>query len=224
MTTSVSAVVFDFAGVLFGWQPAALLKQVLPAHATDDASAALWAERIFQRYEGDWAEFDRGVLGVAEIAERIAARTGLALPSARAVVDAVPGAMQPMAGTVALLHRLHAAGVPLFYLSNMPAAYALQLEAHGFIGCFGDGVISARVRAVKPERAIFDLAAARFGVPPGDLLFFDDVQANVDAACAAGWQALLFTGAEDAQAALAERGLLSGPAAAPSKRAPPAPA
>ncbi len=200
-------IVFDFAGVLFNWQPLALLRRVLPAQAHDEASAAFWAAQIFQGYGGDWAEFDRGTVEPAALVDRIARRTGLAAAAVRAVVDAVPLALQPVPETVALLNRLHAAGPPLYYLSNMPAPYADHLErSHRFLRQFTGGVISARVRLIKPEPAIFALAAQRFGVAPAELVFLDDVPANVDAARAAGWQALHFCNAAQAEAALHDAG------------------
>ena len=55
-----SRLVFDFAGVLFRWRPLVLLQQVLPQRAHDAASAMRLAAAIFQGYEGDWADFDRG--------------------------------------------------------------------------------------------------------------------------------------------------------------------
>ena len=123
------------------------------------------------------------------------------------MVDAVPLDFAPLPGTVALIDALHAAGHPLYFLSNMPAPYADHLEqTYGFLQRFTDGVFSARVQQVKPERAIFDLAAQRFGVPPADLLFFDDVVANVAAAQQAGWQAAHFTDAAAARALLQARG------------------
>lgn len=204
-------VVFDFAGVLFHWQPQALLQQVLPQHARDAASASHWAAQIFQSYGGDWAEFDRGTVAPADLVQRIATRTGLAPADVQAVVDAVPVALQPLPGTVALLQQLHAAGHPLFFLSNMPAPYADHLDrTHGFLRLFSDGVYSARVLQIKPERAIYDLAAQRFGVAPGNLLFFDDVVANVAAAQAAGWQAAHFTDADAATAVLQAAGFALG--------------
>ena len=177
------AVVFDFAGVLFHWQPQQLLQQVLPQRASDAASARHWAAQIFEGYTGDWAEFDRGTVAPADLVQRIARRTGLAPAEVQAVVDAVPLSFQPLAGTVALVAQLHAAGHPLYFLSNMPAPYADHLDRqHGFLRLFRDGIYSARVQLIKPERAIFDLAAQRFGQPPGGLLFFEDVVANVAAA------------------------------------------
>ena len=202
--------VFDFGGVLFNWHPPSLLKRELPARASDDASAAHWARQVFQGYGGDWAEFDRGSVDVPALVRRIAARTGLSETEVQAIVDGVPAELQPMPQTVALLRRLRDAGAPLYFLSNMPAPYADHLEAeHDFVGWFRDGVFSARVRAVKPDAEIFELTARRFGVPPAELLFFDDHLPNVLAARAAGWQAVHFTGIADAESALRERRLWS---------------
>jgi putative hydrolase of the HAD superfamily len=203
-------VVFDFAGVLFNWHPRELMKRELPHRATDAASAAHWVEAVFQGYGGDWGEFDRGALEVPALVRRIARRTGLEEREVQAIVDGVPYELRPIAQTVSLLERLRDVGRPLYFLSNMPAPYADHLEAkHDFVGWFVDGVFSARVKAIKPERAIFDLTAQRFGASPGELLFFDDHLPNVQAAAAAGWQAELFTDADAAAAALRRHGLLT---------------
>jgi putative hydrolase of the HAD superfamily len=194
-------IVFDFAGVLFHWQPLQLLRRVLPRHASDEASARRLAQDIFQAYGGDWAEFDRGTLGVPELVQRIAARTGLPPEAVRSVVDAVPAELQPIPESVALLRRLHGQGCRLHFLSNMPHPYADHLEReHAFIGCFESGVISARVGQIKPEPGIFATAARRFGAEPQELLFIDDVADNVRAAQRAGWHALLFVDAAECQA------------------------
>lgn len=196
-------IVFDFGGVVFRWQPAALLMRELPHVASDEASAAAWVTRFFQDYGGDWGEFDRGTIEPTELVTRIAARTGLSAADVRHVVNAVPNELQPLPDTVALIRRLHAAGHTLFYLSNMPAPYAQHLESNNdFFSCFSAGVFSGRVNMVKPERAIFDFAAQRFGKPANELVFFDDHLPNVKAAQAAGWQALHFSTAAAAEAAL----------------------
>lgn len=200
-------VVFDFGGVLFDWRPTELLKRALPRRASDDATARFWVAQIFQGYGGDWGEFDRGTVEPSELVERIARRTGLAPQEVEAVIGAVPAELKPVPATVALLGRLHSAGTPLYYLSNMPAPYAERLEAeHEFVGWFRDGVFSSRVNAIKPEPGIFALAAERFGARPEELLFFDDHLPNVLAARAAGWQSLAFSDAAAAEAALSARG------------------
>lgn len=192
--------VFDFGRVLFRWRPEMLLREVLPERASDEASARHWVSQIFQGYGGDWAEFDRGTVSPHALAQRIAARTGLRVDEAKAVIEAVPAELQPLADSVALLQRVRDAGRRTFYLSNMPAPYADHLEAtHAFVRGFEAGVFSARVGYNKPEPEIFALAQARFGVPADSLLFLDDHAPNVQAARQAGWQALLFTDAAQAE-------------------------
>ena len=202
-------VVWDFGGVLFNWSPPDLVRRELPQRAGSEAEAADWVEAIFQNYGGDWGEFDRGALSVPALVQRIAARTGLSPQEAQAVVDGVPRELQPKPDSVRLLRSLRDAGHEQFFLSNMPAPYADHLEAeHDFVAWFADGVFSARVNAIKPEREIFEIAAARFGMPPSELLFFDDHAPNVEAARAAGWQAEVFITAAVAAGQLRERGLM----------------
>ena len=192
-----------------GWQPRQLLRRTLPQHAVDDASAARLERDIFEGYAGDWADFDRGLLQEPALVPRIAARTGLPPEAVRAVVDPVPAALPPMPATVALLRRVHAQGRRLHFLSNMPAPYAEHLErTHDFLRCFESGVVSAWVQQIKPEPGIFDTAARLFGARPEQLLFIDDVPVNVQAARAAGWQALHFTDAAAVEAQLRDGGWL----------------
>lgn len=205
-------VVFDFGGVLFRWQPARLLCERLAQHGVDSANAQAWVQRFFQGADGgDWADFDRGTLAVPELVQRIARRTALPESEVRGVVDAVAQHLAPVPETVALVRALHAAGVRLHYLSNMPAPYADHLErSHAVMRCFDGGVFSARVGLVKPEPAIFALAARQFGAAPGELLFLDDHLPNVQAAQAAGWQALHFSDAAACGPALQAAGLWGG--------------
>jgi HAD superfamily hydrolase (TIGR01509 family) len=207
--------IFDFGGVVFRWQPEALLARVLPGHAATPAQAAHWKRLFFQDYGGDWGAFDAGLIGADEVVARIAARTGLAPENVQSVVDAVPSELEPMAGTVALIESLKAAGHRLFFLSNMPAPYADHLErSHSFMACFESGVFSSRVRLAKPDARIFALALSQFGIEARDALFIDDHPPNIEAATQFGLPALLFTAPDPLSEALRQRGLLPAPGAA----------
>lgn len=204
-------IVFDFAGVVFGWQPLATLREVIPQRAHDAASAEHWGRQIFTGWGGDWGEFDRGKLDANALVERTAMRTGLAEDEVRAVVDAIPLALVPDAGTVALIEELRAAGHRLYFLSNMPEPYARHLEtAHPLQDWFDGGVFSAHVHAIKPEPAIFRIAEQRFGARGDELIFFDDVAGNVQAARMAGWGAVQFRDAAQARQALAAMDVVDG--------------
>lgn len=201
--------VFDFGRVVFRWEPAELLRRLLPQHAHDAASATHWVEQVFQSYGGDWGDYDRGVVAPAELAQRIAARTGLTAAEARRVIDAVPDALTPLPASLDWLRRLREAGQPLYFLSNMPAPVADELLArHAFMGWFADGVFSCRVGHNKPEPAIYEIAARRFGHPVGELVFMDDHAPNVETARRLGWRALQFHDAVQAEAELRTAGWL----------------
>jgi HAD superfamily hydrolase (TIGR01509 family) len=62
---------------------------------------------------------------------------------------------------------------------------------YGFEAITDDLVYSHEVGLRKPDPAIFALATSRLGVEPGEVVFLDDVSANIDAARAAGWHAVL---------------------------------
>jgi putative hydrolase of the HAD superfamily len=69
---------------------------------------------------------------------------------------------------------------------------------------FDEVVLSFEVGCRKPDRAIFELAAARAGIPAEQSIFVDDLPKNCDGAIAAGWRAVHFTGTAPAVAAVTE--------------------
>ncbi len=195
-------VVFDFGGVVFNWQPTQLLQQVLPHRAADEAGGKAWATAIFQGFhpDSDWALFDQGGITPAPLAQRIARRTGLDTQEVAAVIDAIPSHLVPNPGTVALMDELRQQGHTLYYLSNMPASYADELErSHHFFDWFDGGIFSARVRQIKPNPDIFDTAVRRFATQGAQVVFIDDVQRNLDAARLHGWQGVRFESADQAR-------------------------
>ena len=56
---------------------------------------------------------------------------------------------------------------------------------------FDGGLFSGDVKMGKPDPAIFNLLAARYALNPADTMFIDDMQVNVEAAAAIGWQTIL---------------------------------
>lgn len=199
--------VFDFGSVVFRWRPLALMQRALPQRASDEHSAAHWVQQVFQGFGGDWGEFDRGALAPHTLVERIVQRTGLHADEVRLVMDEIPIELAPMADTVDLLARLRHGSAPLYFLSNMPAPMADHLEReHECVRWFVDGVFSARVGLIKPELAIFEHAAARFGAAPRELVLLDDNAHNIVAARAAGWNAVHFLDAPQTERALRDAG------------------
>ena len=211
--------VFDLGGVVLRWEPAQLLLGSLPHRLADLAAAELLAAVFFETFRpgSDWAEFDRGVLGLDEVVQRIATRIGLGEAEVRAVLRDIPAHLHLRADTAALLLELRRAGQRLVYLSNMPAPYRAHAQAQlDGLGCFETGLYSSEVRLVKPEAEIYREALRRFGTSAADCLFFDDSAGNVASAQREGWAACRYTDAAAARRDLAVHGVL--PAGSTSAR------
>ena len=204
-------VVFDLGGVVFQWKPLQLLKELFPDQVTSEAVAREWAGQIFQTFhpEADWALFDLGQIEPEPLAQRIAARTGLAESDVLRLMNGIPPHLQPIQGTVDLIHDLKAQGHRLYFLSNMPAGYADHLvRVNPFFSQFEEGIFSAHVQQIKPLPGIFATAQARWPLQ-GQPVFIDDVQHNIDAAEQHGWQGLRFEMPEQVRADLVEMGYLN---------------
>lgn len=78
-------------------------------------------------------------------------------------------------------------------LSNsFPGAREREEARFGLSARFDQLVYSHEVGLAKPDRRIFELACARIETPPHEVVFVDDVPANVDAAASLGIRVVLF--------------------------------
>ncbi|HET7357800.1 MAG TPA: HAD family phosphatase [Nocardioidaceae bacterium] len=114
----------------------------------------------------------------------------------------------PVPGTAAIVERLHAAGVPLFALTNWSAElFPVARARHAVLRLFDDIVVSGEEGLAKPEPGIFEALAARVGRPLERCVYVDDSARNVAAGARAGLDAIVFTGAEQLRVDLRSRGL-----------------
>src|SRR3546814_10558832 len=86
-----------------------------------------------------------------------------------------------------LVEELYARQVPLYAITNFSAdLWPPFRNTQPVFDRFRDIVVSGVERMVKPDAAIYHLAARRFGITPGSALFIDDREDNVAGAIAAG--------------------------------------
>lgn len=198
-----AAVVFDIGNVLIGWDPRPAV-----AAAVGDAEA----ERFLADEDFDFPAWNH---------EQDAGRTW---DEAEAVgIDSHPhwrehllsyrrhfdrSMLGPIDDTVSLLRELHAAGTPLFALTNWSAElFPLAVKRFDFLRLFRDIVVSGQVGLAKPDPAIFALLARRTGLQPGQCIFVDDSPPNVTAGAATGFDAILFRDGEQLRRELHDRDL-----------------
>ncbi|HEU4650967.1 MAG TPA: HAD family phosphatase [Croceibacterium sp.] len=204
MPDTPRAVVFDIGRVLFDWDLRHLFEKLI-----DDPAELDWflANVVTEQWH---FQSDAG-RPLAEMLPELKAlhpdQAPLIDAYAERFAETLPHAIP---GTHELVRRLADSGVPLFGLTNFGAEFWDRFgRAQPIFELFADVVVSGHERSVKPEPRIYEIAEARFGVPPPLLFFTDDNPANVAAAAARGWQAHLFTGADALARELATRGLLA---------------
>jgi epoxide hydrolase-like predicted phosphatase len=94
-------------------------------------------------------------------------------------------------GMAAAIDRIHAAGADTACLSNTNAAHWEQLAGSEAFRRIRRPFASHLMGLVKPDAAIYRAFERAAGAVPGDIVFFDDLAENVDAARACGWDAVL---------------------------------
>jgi HAD superfamily hydrolase (TIGR01509 family) len=93
--------------------------------------------------------------------------------------------------------------VMIFSNTNQVHWEFLDAASHGRLQAL-EVYLSHDLGHQKPEREAYDAVAARAGLAPQTLLFFDDLAANAEAARRAGWRAEVFTTLARLRAQLAE--------------------
>jgi putative hydrolase of the HAD superfamily len=83
-------------------------------------------------------------------------------------------------------------------ISNAWSGLRAFIAKQKFDDVFDHMVISAEVGLVKPDARIYRLALEEMHARPEESVFLDDVQANIDGACAVGMQGIHFTHPERA--------------------------
>jgi len=180
-------VIFDLGGVVLDWNPDAILEAF---YGDIDARAAMKRDMF---HHPDWLLMDRGVYSEADAIARLVERTGRPSSELMGLFGAVRSSLRPKRDTVALIERLARQQVPLYCLSNMPAStFAYLKDSHAFWPHFRGIVISGEVQMMKPEPEIFEYLLRRYELTPGNTVFIDDLQPNVQAAKALGIHTVWF--------------------------------
>ena len=200
--TEIRHIVFDIGRVLIHYDPNIPFSRLIP-----DAQERKW---FFDNVcTHDWnIEQDRGRTWEEAEALLIAEHPDHAeniRNFRRHWHEMVPHAYED---SVAIMLGLIESGHDVTMLTNFAAdTLAEACQRFDFLSRPRGVTVSADIRAIKPDRAIYDHHVAAFGLEPSATLFIDDSQKNVDGARAAGWQAVLFESAGQLTRELRARGL-----------------
>ena len=183
---TVDAMVFDLGGVLVDID-------FRRAFAAWGGAAGVPADAIAARFTLDEAccAHERGEIDDAAYFAHLRRSLGLPrLSDEQMLAGWIAIIGEPIPGIEALLQRL-APRVPLYVFSNTNPAHVAHFAPRfqDLLGHFRRMFTSCELGRRKPEVEAFARVAELIGLPPSQLAFFDDVEANVAGARRAGLQA-----------------------------------
>ncbi|KRB50001.1 2-haloalkanoic acid dehalogenase [Rhizobium sp. Root708] len=110
--------------------------------------------------------------------------------------------------SVAIMEGLIADGQDVTMLTNFASDTFREAQVRFPFLTKPRGVtVSGDIGLIKPDIAIYETHAKSFDLDPAATIFIDDSAPNVEGAKTAGWDAVLFTGADKLHADLAARGV-----------------
>jgi HAD superfamily hydrolase (TIGR01509 family) len=164
-------------------------------HTGTDRVSALLSSSLFY-------DFEFGHISRAEFTRRVSKLYGASFPAAELEQEfcgIFPGLVE---GIEPLMEELAADG-PLYCLSNTNEIHLSYLrERFPVMSKFTRIFASHEMGRRKPYPGIYRDVAHELGLEPRDLVFFDDVHANVRGALRAGLEAHVFDGVEGMRARL----------------------
>ncbi len=181
-------IVFDIGNVLLDFDPEYAYLDLIPDQMERKAFLSDVCSRdwiVAQDRVHAWAP------GEAELIAQYPAKEALIRCFRERWHCMVPNAI---AESVAILEQLSVAGADVTALTNFNGeTFDEARERFGFFKYFRGVTVSGKTGLLKPEPEIFQHHVAAFNLVPEDVLFIDDVAANVEASRDAGWHALQFT-------------------------------
>jgi putative hydrolase of the HAD superfamily len=201
---------FDLGNVLLSFSHERMCRQMAEVAGVSPAAvreALFSAPRSGPTQSVQW-RFERGDLNALAVYEHFCEALGVQ-PDREQLSAAGGNIFEAIPESLALIERLAAAGARLGIMSNTNPIDWGFISSGAFPAinrCFEHYVLSYEVRAMKPERAIYDRAVQLAGAPAGEVFFTDDREENVAGAIDAGLDAVLFTTPAALQRQLVQRG------------------
>ncbi|MCD7819595.1 MAG: HAD family phosphatase [Lachnospiraceae bacterium] len=197
----IKNIIFDIGRVLIDFDPDAYMK----SYGFSRDKEKILRDATFG--SPFWQELDRGIMTIEQIQDGF---TSLVQPEYREellqVFDQSFRTVRKRENAIPWIRSLQEQGFETYYLSNY-SWWMLERtrDALDFLPLMRGGLFSCEVGQIKPEPEIFQTFLARFPeVRPEESVFFDDVPANIKAACAIGIHGIVFQNQEQAMKDLEE--------------------
>lgn len=201
---ALRAVIFDYGMVLSAPPDAGAFKAIL--HST-----GLSVERFSELYWADRHAYDEGKFTGIGFWQKLAADAGLSLsPAAIEELNDLDARMWTKVNVAMLAwqEQVKQRGLRTAILSNLGDNVHDRMEREfDWLSRFDVLVWSYQLRMAKPDPAVYSYTLEKLGTEPGETLFIDDKQVNIDAAREMGMRGHVFTNVDHLREDLIVQGL-----------------
>lgn len=167
------------------------------------------AERVGRAVflDPDWNEIDRGVLTTEELIGCFIENDPSVEREIRMVMKDISGTVGAYPYTDSWIPQLQSMGYRVYLLSNFSAKQLSDSHAKlAFIDQADGAILSYRYQMIKPDDGIYQKLFEEYKLVPGECLFFDDKEENIQGAIRNGMKGAVFTGYEDAMKVIRSAG------------------
>ena len=201
----IRTVIFDIGNVLtvFGWKN--FIHSFGFPPETEERVGKATVDNPF------WHEFDRGFLSDDEMLAGFINNDPTVEKEIRQIFVSLHGIVTRADYAIPWIQKLKSAGYQVLVLSNFSDKVKRDNEdAMDFLQYVDGGILSFQDKLIKPMPEIYHLILDRYHLTPGECVFMDDTQPNVDAARAIGIHAFRFENQAQAREELKKLGVGAG--------------
>jgi len=185
-------IVFDLGNVLISFKPSEYLeKKQIPEEIRETILTDIFRSK-------EWLRLDNGDISTEEAIDSISRNSTLEKAEIMRIFNSRTEIFYPMGDNIKILPELIKRGFKLYFISNFPGdIYEDVKNSYPFFKLFDGGIISAEVNLSKPDVRIFRFFLEKFRLEPGECLYIDDIEQNVQSAIFSGMRGLVTSGSSD---------------------------
>jgi putative hydrolase of the HAD superfamily len=199
----IQAVIFDFGNVLCSFRVTTFFENL----ARRSTCTVQKLQELMPEISHLAIEYESGRMTSKQFFADFSALAGFTMEEEH-FIESYTAIFTPITGTYDAIRRL-SGRYRLGLLSNTNEwHFEHSIRTVEVFPLFNAVTLSYEVGAMKPAPVIYEDMLKKLGVPPGDCVYFDDIQENVDAGIRTGMRGRLFTTPEAMQADLAVLGVV----------------
>lgn len=198
----INTIIFDIGNVLahFGW------REYLDSCNYDEETLKKISNATVQ--SDFWLEWDRGAKESTELIELSCSREPSVEKEIRDFFENFHSMIVEYDYAAELVKQLRSNDYKVYILSNYSKmGFEMQKDQFEFMKYIDGGVVSYKIKKVKPEPEIYQALLEKYKFNPSEAVFLDDLQINVEAAREQGINAIRFESYDQAIAELRELGV-----------------